>query len=68
MKPPKHPVRTIVAIMVGDVAINVAIAALRGWGPDPWWQGPLSMIVFMWVFLWAWSGFAQPSNGPTLTQ
>lgn len=65
MKPPKRPILAIVAIMLGAVALNLGLAALHGWGPDPWWQSTLTMIVFIWVFLWAWSGFSRPSPPAT---
>ena len=63
MKPPRNPILAMIVIVVVAVAANIGLAALHGWGPDPWWQTPLSVIVFVPLFLWAWNR-APPTEDP----
>jgi hypothetical protein len=37
--------RRTAVIVLAAVAVNVAIAAARGWAPDPWWQAPVFIVV-----------------------
>ena len=64
MKPPQRPLLTIFALMLGLMAIQLGLAALHGWGPDPWWQSTATMVVFVPLFSWAWSGYVEASRRP----
>lgn len=56
-KPAKHPVRMTVAVVLCSVALNLVIAALHGWGPDPWWQAGVSGFLTTLAIMCVWGAF-----------
>jgi hypothetical protein len=62
MKPPEHRLRANAVIVVGAVAFDLAIDALRHWGPEPWWQHAVTIVIVALAFTWANGGFAKPSK------
>lgn len=49
----------IAVVTVACVALNIGLTALRGWGPEPWWQQGLTLVGSMLALTWAWGGFHQ---------
>jgi hypothetical protein len=58
MKPPKHPIRTILVLMAAEVFFGLSVGALNGFrNPDPRWLAPVSIVLFTTAFTWACGGF-----------
>lgn len=56
-RPPERTVYLTIGVMLASVALNIIVAALHGWGPDPWWQTGISVVLTTLAIGWVWGVF-----------